>query len=139
MERGQDYILQASADGSTYTDVGKLTGVTLSQEKETISTNNFDSPNDAQSIAGMKNWGMSCEALYVYDDAGQRLIIAAYNSVDPYHFRLTSAADTAGVYRYSGQAHVTSLEREFATNEVAGFSVEFEGTGTLTEEEIPTS
>jgi predicted secreted protein len=131
-ERGQDYILQASAAGTEFTTIGRLTNVSLSREKETIETNNFDSPNDAESIAGMKSWSLSAEALYFYTNAGQILIEAAFASTAPYHFRLTSAAGTVGAFQFTGQGHVTSLELDFETNEVVPYSFEIEGTGILT-------
>lgn len=135
-ERGQDYVLKISADGVTFTNIGKLTNLNLSRERETTETNNFDSPDWAESISTMRSWSISGEMQYIYDDAGQRLLSQAFASNDAYHVELTSTAGTVGVYEYSGEAFVTSDEIDLEMNEVAGRSIEFEGTGALTEAEI---
>jgi predicted secreted protein len=138
MERGQDYIYQISADGVSYTTVGKLVSIELGREKDTIETNNFDSPDDAESIAGMKSWSLDGEALYVYNDAGQVIVEAAFASVAPYYHKLTSRAGTVGVIQFTGQGHVTELSLSFETNEVVAYSYSVQGTGVLARAAITT-
>ena len=121
-----------SAAGTTYTPIGKLTDIDLEREKEVIETNNFDSPNDEESIAGMKKWGLGGASLFVYNDAGQVLVEAAYESVDPYYFRLTPRAGIVGGYQFTGTGHVTSATLGFKTNEVIKYELEVQGTGALT-------
>ncbi len=138
-ETGQKYILQISEDDSTYTPVGKMTSFGLTRSRETIETNNFDSPDDAEHIAGMKSWSMDGEALYVYDDTGQQLIETAFaQTATTYYFKLTSDAGTAGVYEFYGQGTITELEISGATNEVVTYTISIEGTGAVTREAIST-
>jgi len=80
----------------------------------------------------MRSWSIDAEALYVYDDAGQLAVEAAFASNDPVEVVLTSAEATAGAYEFAGTAFVTELELEFETNEVVGYSISMEGTGPLT-------
>lgn len=136
-ERGQDYILQGSDDGgTTWTPIGKLTSITLNRGRDTTETNNFDSPDDAESIATMRNWGISGGALYVYDDPGQEIVESARElsgAEDPYQWRLTPVDQTrTGVYQFTGSGHVTDATIEFETNEVVAYNLEVEGTGGLT-------
>lgn len=131
-ELGQDYVLEASADGSTYTTVGKLQSLSLSRERGTVDTNNFDSPDWQESLSTMRSWSIDGEALYVYDDAGQAIIEAAYAANAAYYFKITSADGTVGVFEYSGQGFVTDASVEFETNEVVTYSLSVQGTGALT-------
>jgi len=110
--------------------------VSLSRERETTETNNFDSPNWTESISTMRNWSISAEALYVYTDAGQVAIEAAFASNTAVAVTLTSTAGTTGAFQFTGNAWVTSLELEFETNEVVSYSIDIEGTGELTRSAI---
>jgi TP901-1 family phage major tail protein len=138
MERGQDYILKISSNGSSWTNVGKLTNVSLSREREVIDTANFDDADWASNIAGMRSWSITSEALYVFDDAGQVLVETAFATTTAYYYKIISDAGTATTYKFQGQGRITSLEMTFETNEVVAFSIEIEGTGELTRELVGT-
>jgi TP901-1 family phage major tail protein len=131
-ERGQDYILEISSTGTAFTKVGKLTSLSLSRERDTTETNNFDSPDWAESISAMRSWSIDSDALYVYTDAGQAILEAAYASNDPHYFLITSAAGTVGTFEFQGQGYITEASLEFETNEVVAYSISVEGTGPLT-------
>lgn len=130
-QRGQDYALEISADGVAYTKVGKLTSASLGRQRETTDTNNFDEPDWKESISTMRSWDIDGEALYVYDDAGQVVLEAAYESNEAYFFRLTEVAQTVGAFEFTGRGFVTDASLEFSTNEVVTYSVSVEGTGPL--------
>ena len=132
MERGQDYVVEIGG-----TRVGKLTSASLSRERDLIETNNFDSPDHAESIVGMASAELEMEALYVYDDAGQAAVEAAFaDRSTPAAVVLTSADDTAGVFEFSGNLWITSLELSFETNEVVTYSISGTFTGQLARTQI---
>lgn len=134
-EKGQDYIVELTSDGgTTYEKIGFLRSKTLSRSKETIDTSSDEDPDWASSIPGMRSFNVENGGLYVYDDLGQQAVEAAYDSDDPVGLRLTN--NVAGAKQYAGDAHITQLDLEFATNEVVKYSVSWQGTGPVTASDV---
>jgi predicted secreted protein len=75
---------------------------------------------------------LSMETLYVYGDAGQAAIEAAFaDNDDPAAVVLTSADDTAGVFEYAGNLWITELELQMEMNEVVKYSISGTFTGAV--------
>jgi predicted secreted protein len=129
--RGQDLILEISAAGSSFTTVGLLRSKSLTRALSTIETSNDDSPEWATSITGQRSWGISGGALYVYDDAGQVLIEAAYAANTAYTFRIKRRDGATGSIQWTGTGFVTQADLQASTNEVIQYSLSVTGTGPL--------
>jgi predicted secreted protein len=132
-ERGQDYTV--TADG---TALGFLRTKELTRNLDTIDTSSDDNPDFASFIAGQRNWGLTGEALYVFDDAGQQIIEAAMveldgtpPSNDPIEFVFEPLSAETGQLTYTGNGFVTEATLEASTNEVVMYSLSIQGTGTL--------
>ncbi len=126
--RGQDIVLEVSATGgSAFTKVGFMRSKSLERQLETIDTTSDENPDWAATMAGSRSWSISGGSLFVYDNAGQELIEAAYSSNAAYSFRFSVGGGT-----YTGQAFVTGLTIEGSTNEVATYAITITGTGPLT-------
>lgn len=137
-EVGQKYILQISSDGSTYNDVGTMRSFGLTSSRGTTDVTSFDDASWAKGISALREWSVDSEAIYTYSDTAQQALWTALGSDTLYYFKLTSAADTVGVYEYSGQGWVTELTFEGETNEVTTLSVSIQGDGALTRAAITT-
>ena len=132
---GQRFILETSQDDAQYTKVGSMRSKQLQRSKAMIETSSDEDPGWSTTIAGQRSWSMSGETLYVYDNAGQEAIEAAYESDDPVHFRLTqidqAGEPVVGSNQFKGLAHVTEASLQASTNEVVTYSLSAQGTGPL--------
>lgn len=80
------------------------------------------------SIAGFKEWGVSCGALKVESDAAYTALETAYNNDAQVQLRWTKVS--TGVY--TGSAWITSLAENSKEKGPVELSIEFEGTGPIT-------
>ena len=138
---GQKFIIETSLDeGATFKKVGSMQTKQLSRTRQTIETSSDDNPNWSEKITGQRSWGISGEALYVYDNEGQQAIEAAYESDDPVLFRFTQidqqGTPVVGSNQFTGQGLVTDASLQASTNEVVKYSLSIEGTGALTRSSV---
>tara|TARA_R100000742_G_C4187000_1_gene20288 strand:+ start:12 stop:419 length:408 start_codon:yes stop_codon:yes gene_type:complete len=80
-----------------------------------------------------RNWSIEAEGMYALDSSNKdwQDLFSAMNtrSTVALQFKTSDAADKY----YSGSAYVTSISQEAPTEDSTSYSVSFEGTGTLAE------
>jgi predicted secreted protein len=119
------------------------TSATLNINHGTRSTSNKESGGWDENMEGMRNWDVSCDALYAWlDPAGSAIsnetlsdMFTAYIDTRA-SFTLTfgSTATTGiGFTKYTGTAWMTSASISAPLEDTATFSASFQGSGALTQ------
>ena len=120
--------------------VAYSTSATLNINHSTRSTSSKDSGGWEDSMEGMRNWDVSCDALYAWlTPAGGAIgnntlsdIFTAYIDTRA-SFSLTfgvTTSDTADT-KYVGDAWLTSASLSAPSEDTSTFSVSFQGSGVL--------
>tara|TARA_R110002110_G_scaffold284058_1_gene498189 strand:+ start:84 stop:536 length:453 start_codon:yes stop_codon:yes gene_type:complete len=119
------------------------TSATLNMNHSTRSTSSKESGGWEDNMEGMRNWDVSCDALYAWlDPAGSAIsnstlsdMFTAYIATRA-SFTLTfGSTSTTGVgfTKYTGDAWMTSASISAPLEDTATFSVSFQGSGALTQ------
>ena len=120
--------------------VAYSTNATLNVNHSTRSTTSKESGGWEDNMEGLRNWDVSCDALYAWlDPAGTAIsnktlsdlftgYLATRTSFD-LTFGSTSA--TAGNTKYTGTAWLTSASLTAPLEDTSTFSVSFQGSGPL--------
>lgn len=132
--RGVDVLIYVNTGTDTapvWTVVGGQRNATLSEEAETIDVTTKNSA--AQEFEyGQYNWKISCDGVYIKDDAAYVALRNAIRQKQKVKVRIKEG-DT---YTAEGLALVTSNELEAPYDDAATYSVELQGTGLLTENPV---
>ena len=119
------------------------TSATINMNHSTRSTSSKESGGWEDNMEGMRNWDVSCDALYAWlDPAGSAIsnstlsdMFTAYIATRA-SFTLTfGSTSTTGVgfTKYTGDAWMTSASSSAPLEDTATFSVSFQGSGALTQ------
>tara|TARA_R110001583_G_scaffold7017_1_gene35091 strand:+ start:636 stop:1088 length:453 start_codon:yes stop_codon:yes gene_type:complete len=119
------------------------TSATINMNHSTRSTSSKESGGWEDNMEGMRNWDVSCDALYAWlDPAGSAIsnstlsdMFTAYIATRA-SFTLTfGSTSTTGVgfTKYTGDAWMTSASISAPLEDTATFSVSFQGSGALTQ------
>ena len=99
------------------------TSATINMNHSTRSTSSKESGGWEDNMEGMRNWDVSCDALYAWlDPAGSATLT----------FGSTSTTGV-GFTKYTGDAWMTSASISAPLEDTATFSVSFQGSGALTQ------
>jgi len=122
--------------------VAYSTSATININHSTRSTSNKESSGWEENMEGMRNWDVSCDALYAWlDPAGSAIsnetlseIFTGYMQTRA-SFALTFGVTTsvAGDTKYTGTAWLTSASLSAPLEDTSTFSVSFQGSGALTQ------
>jgi len=119
---GIDFVVQIGTQ-----TIGGQQGATLNRSKETIDATHKGSNGWKQVVAGMKEWGIEADGLIVMNDAAFAALETAFLNDAPVQVSIG-----AGNMRYQGSAIITDFPLEAGYEDLATYSVTFEGTGPLT-------
>lgn len=130
-------VTQDGETNNTYVPIGYSTSASISVNRETRDVTNKDSGGAAEHLAGLKSFEITTDALQDYTQAED-----FQNQLDDLQIgdsvfvrfseRFTGGTDIA----YAGNVKVTSVSMEAGVEENATFSVTFQGTETLTRQEV---
>lgn len=130
-----------TAEDDTFELIACATSGTFSGSLEIIDATTKDNDGQREILAGGLSWTMSCEGLIQFD-----LGATVRSNLDLFDLwqdkTLVRIAWTTGQnddYMYYGNAYCTSIEESAGLNEVATFSVNFEGDGAVTKAVIDTT
>lgn len=126
---GKVYI--STDGGTTYIVIGELKDATLTLNQSEIDVTSLDSAGWSEFIAGLKDWEVSTEGLYIAGDAGQDALYNALVNGTAVKIRLLPKIGT-GNKGYEGNAIITSWEINNTTDDAVSVSASFKGTGALT-------
>ena len=120
--------------------VAYSTNATLNVNHSTRSTTSKESGGWEDNMEGLRNWDVSCDALYAWlDPAGSAITNKTLSDLFTGYlatrtsFDLTfgSTTATAGYTKYTGTAWLTSASLTAPLEDTSTFSVSFQGSGPL--------
>jgi len=120
--------------------VAYSTNATLNVNHSTRSTTSKESGGWEDNMEGLRNWDVSCDALYAWlDPAGNAITNKTLSDLFTGYlatrtsFDLTfgSTTATAGYTKYTGTAWLTSASLTAPLEDTSTFSVSFQGSGPL--------
>jgi len=122
--------------------VAYSTNATINMNHSPRSTTNKESGGWEENMEGLRNWDVSCDALYAWlDPSGSAIsnetlseIFTGYLATRA-SFTLTFGVTTSGTgdTKYTGTAWLTSASLTAPLEDTATFSVSFQGSGALTQ------
>jgi len=130
--------------GNTYGDVAEendsfelvacATSGTFTGSMEVLDATTKDNDGQREILTGGLTWSMSAEGLIQFDVTTD--VKGAIDLFDLWtaktRLRLSWTTGNDGDYMYYGNAYITSYEETAGLNEIASFSVTFEGDGSIT-------
>jgi len=125
--KGVNVLLYADVNG-TETLIGGQKNATLSLSADTIETT-AKGDDFRKYLQSFKSWTVSCDGLLVTGDSGFDALKQAFENGSEVSVVIK---DADGKFNASGSAIVTSMEYSFPLDDMAGISVELQGTGSLT-------
>ena len=127
---GVSFILQTSPDGGvTYHTVAGAKKAILARKTNAIDTTTKDDNGDKSVLAGLREWTVNFDQLWVSADAGQLDIQAAQAAGTSLQIKLQygTGSDT-----YVGKCYVTDISEDMPDNEAVTYTGTLQGTGPLT-------
>lgn len=128
--RGVDILIlidTSATETPSYTVVGGQRNATFSETSETIDTTSKDSNGNYEYDYGLYGWSISCDGLYVTDEAAWTKLKTAMRNKQTVTVRITES----GTATEQGEALVTSRDVEAPYNAEATYTIELTGTGAL--------
>lgn len=128
---GKDIILSVwNADGSKLLAISGQQGLTINRSSESIEITSKDAKNGWKSkIAGMKEWSIDNDGLYVSDDESHKLLTQAFENGDPICLKVLNGKTEVGLF--GGLAVITDYSVEAPYDDAMTYSTSFEGMGAL--------
>ena len=128
-------VLISDDAGVTFNKLGELRDMTINIEAELIDATSHDSGGWREFIAGLKNWTISHEGLYIQTNVGQADARKALLNDTKIKVRFRPK-DLATKIQFSGDAFMSSEEQANPNDDASTFATEIQGTGPLVEETI---
>ena len=135
---GKDILLAIwKLDGSAILAVAGQQGLTINRSADTIEVSTKDTEGGWKaSIAGMKEWSIDLDGLYVKDDASQAVLSTAFENSDLICIKVYDAKASKGLF--GGLAVITDFPIEAPYDDAVTYSVSFSGNGPLTDLSVHT-
>lgn len=137
---GTDLSVYITPTGGTATLIAFATNATININHATRATTNKESGGWAEHMEGLRDYDISCDALYAFLDAGGGPIGGLTLSelfTDMIHTRTKLAVtfgttgSTSGDTKYTGNVWLTSASLTAPMEDTSTFSVTFQGSGAL--------
>lgn len=128
---GKDIILQVwNEDGTDLLAVAGQKSLTINRSADTIEVSSKDTTGGWKSnIAGMKEWSIETDGLYVASDESHRTLSKAFLNSDPVCIKVINAK--LGVPLFGGLAYVTEYNLEAPYDDGMTYSITLSGNGAL--------
>lgn len=147
---GSDVFLQISEDsGSSYDTIMFLTSANMSLSMDVRDISSKQSAGWKEILEAQKSWSLSGDGFVTYstvadsdntgtmvDFVSNRTKIYVKFSIGSYVAATGAFTGNTGDSEYTGEAYITSIEQSSGTEDNLGFSISFEGTGSLTKATI---
>ena len=120
--------------------VAYSTSATININHSTRSTSNKESAGWEENMEGMRNWDVSCDALYAWLDASgsaisnetlSEIFTGYMHTRASFSLTFGTTGSTAGDTKYTGTAWLTSASLTAPLEDTSTFSVTFQGSGAL--------
>jgi len=139
---GTDLSVYITPDGGSATLIAYATNATININHSPRSTSNKESGGWEENMEGMRNWDISCDALYAWltpaaGAIGGLTLSELYTQMVHTRTKLDVTFGTTGSTtedtKYTGSVWLTSASLTAPLEDTATFSVSFQGTGALTQ------
>ncbi|HLZ07128.1 MAG TPA: phage tail tube protein [Chloroflexota bacterium] len=128
---GVSFVLQSSPDnGVTWHTIAGAKKATLTRKTNAIDSTSKDDSGDKSVLAGLREWSVAFDQLWVSGDAGQLDLQAAQAAGTVIKIRLGYGNTTTDTY--TGSGIVTDLAEDMPDNEAVTYTGTFQGSGPLT-------
>lgn len=128
---GKDIVLAVwSNDGAKLLAISGQQGLTINRSADSIEITSKDTEGGWKSkIAGMKEWSIDNDGLYVPNDESHTALSTAFEDGDPVCIKVYNNKDKKGMF--GGLAVVTDYPIEAPFDDAATYSLTLEGMGAL--------
>lgn len=133
--------IDTTAANDTYDLIACATSGTFSGSMEVLDATTKDNDGQREILTGGLTWSMTAEGMVQYD-----LATTVNSNIDLFDLwanktklRLAWTTGESGDYMYYGNAYITSYEESAGLNEMASYSVTFEGDGSITKAVVNTT
>lgn len=129
---GVDVLLKIKKD-SNFVVLGGQKNCSLSRSAETITVTDKNSEGWAESMVGIKSWGLECDGFVVLGDEALTELHNAFDNRTPIdvEIRVGATSNVKG-YTYTGKVVITDFPEEFAQDDAVTFSLSLAGASKLT-------
>ena len=137
---GKDIILAIfDATGADLLAVSGQQGLTINRSADSIEVSSKDTKGGWKSkLAGMKEWSIDNDGLFVPSSASHKALAEAFNNSDPVCLKVVNAKTQKPMF--GGLAYVTDYSLEAPYDDAMTYSISLDGNGALadlTEETAP--
>ena len=128
---GKDILLCIwSLDGSQLLAISGQQGLTINRSADTIEITSKDTQGGWKSyLAGMKEWSIDNDGLFVPNDESHKILSQAFNSGDPVCIKVVDGKRKVGMF--GGLAVVTDYPIEAPHDDAVTYSITLSGMGEL--------
>lgn len=128
---GKDILLAIyNADGSKLLAISGQQGLTINRSADSIEITSKDTAGGWKSkIAGMKEWSIDNDGLYVPEDESHSLLSSAFENSDPVCIKIINGKTKKGMF--GGLAVITDYPLEAPYDDAMTYSLALEGMGAL--------
>lgn len=130
---GKDIILQVwNEDGTDLLAVAGQKSLTINRSADTIEVSSKDTTGGWKSnIAGMKEWSVETDGLYVASDESHQTLSKAFVDSDPVCIKVINSKTNTALF--GGIAYVTEYNLEAPYDDGMTYSITLSGNGALTD------
>ncbi len=128
---GKDILLAIwSLDGADLLAISGQQGLTINRSADSIEITSKDTLGGWKSkIAGMKEWSIDNEGLYVPNDESHTILSQAFENADPVCIKVVNGKTKQGMF--GGMAVITDYPLEAPFDDAMTYSLTLEGMGAL--------
>lgn len=128
---GKDILLAVySMDGSELLAISGQQGLTINRSADSIEITSKDTAGGWKSkIAGMKEWSIDNDGLYVANDQSHSVLSTAFQNSDPVCIKVVNGKTKTGMF--GGLAVITDYPIEAPYDDAMTYSLTLEGMGAL--------
>ena len=128
---GKDILLCVfDQTGENLMAIAGQQGFTLNRSSESLDTTSKDTQGGWSSrTAGMKEWGVDTDGIYVMSDQSHALLSKAFENGDPVCLKVVNIKQQTGLW--GGLAVITDYPIEAPYDDSMTYSITFEGVGAL--------
>lgn len=128
---GKDILLAVfSEDGANLLAISGQQGLTINRSADSIEVTSKDTDGGWKAkIAGMKEWSIDNDGLYVMDDASHIALSKAFDAGDPVCLKVINGKTKTGMF--GGLAYITDYPIEAPYDDAMTYSLTFDGNGKL--------
>lgn len=127
---GKDIIISIwNATGSKLLAVKGQKSLKLNRKADSIDITTKDDADWKSKMAGMKEWGLDTDGIYVTSDESHRELSAAFENSNPVLIKVTNKKTASDMF--GGLASITDYSVEAPYDDAMTYSLSLEGMGKL--------